>query len=107
CSSDVCSSDLHKADVQTSVVIKIKLIGHIINGRGADHSSEYLSGNRKASDPSGFNGKGHHIQHPVFPGVSGNHFRDSDTNIDNIVHPQLLGRSPADDISHHTVFRLL
>ena len=89
----------HKAYVQPSVVVQIELVCHVVHGGRPYHGSERLPRDRKASDASGLNCKSHHIQHAVFSSVSGHHLRDPDPDIDDIVHPQLLGRPSADDIA--------
>ena len=56
----------HKANIQTSIVIKIKLICHIINGCRSDHCSKCLTRNRESSDSTGFHRQCHHIKHTAF-----------------------------------------
>ena len=95
----------HEANIQPAIIIKVKLVGHIINRRRTDHGSERLSGYRESTDSSGLNSKRHHIQHTVLSCMSGNHFRNTDPDIHNVIQAQLHCCPPADDISDGVVLR--
>ena len=96
----------HKTNIQTTVIIQVKLVCHIVNRSSSDHRSEYLSRNRKTADSTRFHGQRDHIQHPTLSCISGNRLRNPDSNVYNIIHSQFLGCPFSDNVRRNVIFAL-
>ncbi|CDB78508.1 unknown [Blautia sp. CAG:237] len=103
----VCLQTAHKADIQPTVVVQVKLVCHIINGSGTNHCPKCFARNRKSPDSSGLHRERDHIEHPALSRISGYHFRNSDSYVYNIIHSQLFSGSFSYDICRNVVFTLL
>ena len=94
----------HEADIQSPVVIQVKLVRHIIDGRGSDHGPESFSRNREAADAAGFHRERDPVQHAALSRMAADHLRQTDPDVDDVVHPELHRGAPPDDVAHRIVF---
>ena len=93
----------HEADIQPSVVIQVKLVRHVIDGRGSDHGAKGFPRNRETADAAGFHRECDPVQHAAFSGMAADHLRQADPYVDDVIHPELHRGTSPDDVAHRTV----
>ena len=89
----------HEADVQTAVVVQVELVGHVVDGGRANHRAEHLAGGGEAADAAGFHRQRDVVEHAVLLGVLGDHLRNADADVDDVLLAQLARGAPADDVA--------